>query len=97
VKQSSKSEEEIRGSAQSSPEAIIRDGTIVRSVYIFGTVEGRGDGLAEERFDDLLDSTLSSSPELLVKINRDNCRAVEDGAQLSKESLNTGPILTCSG
>jgi hypothetical protein len=39
VGQSSKSEEEIRGSAQSSPEAIIRDGTIVRSVEIFGTVE----------------------------------------------------------
>jgi hypothetical protein len=57
----------------------------VRSVYIFGTVEGRDDGLAEERFDDRLDSTLSLSPELLVKTNRDNCRAVEDGAQLSKE------------
>jgi hypothetical protein len=50
LEQSSKSEEEIRGSAQSSPEAIIRDGTIVRSVYIFGTVEGRDGGLAEERF-----------------------------------------------
>jgi hypothetical protein len=33
-------------------------------VYIFGTVEGRDDGLEEERFDDLLDSTLSASPEL---------------------------------
>jgi hypothetical protein len=64
LEQSSKSEEEIRGSAQSSPSAIIRDGTIVSSVDIFGTVEGGDEGLEEERFDDLLCSALSTSPEL---------------------------------
>jgi hypothetical protein len=92
VKQSSKSEEEIRGSAQSSPEAIIRDGTIVRSVVIFGTVEERDDSLEEERFDDLLDSTLLASPELLVKINRDNRRGTENGAQLIKKCATQNQV-----
>jgi hypothetical protein len=53
-----------RGQQESSPQAIIRDGTIRRSVDIFGTVEEGDDELEEVRADDLLFSALSTSPEL---------------------------------
>jgi hypothetical protein len=67
-------------------------------VEIFGTVEAGDDDPEEVQADNLLCSAPLSLLKLLVmKSNRDNGREVEDGAQLSKESLNSGPILTCSG